>query len=266
MSILQQLRAGTELKTNLIDECSSSRSTVRRTLDQFEEYGWVNQRGGHCEALDESEQAIAAYSDLLEITQKVLNSISLLRRMGPEYADIPIEALGEAEHFVNSDSDREQLTKVTCSLSDLDVERIRGTVVVHTQMSADAFQDHFTGDTEIEIIIGTGVHREILRSQNILDFKDAIGSGKTKFSMRVHPEVESVGFGIFGTDLIIMGADKGHVHPAGIVCTDDRLIEWAEERFDRLYKESSPMLEHFRKTASNITTRANEIVHSLLDE
>jgi predicted transcriptional regulator len=270
LPLLRSFQAKPASKSELAhgDE-APSKTTVYRNFSKFEERGWVtSDQTGHFQLTDTGQRVLSSVETLLERTEIVMDRAELLYGCR-EVADIPVEALANAELYVDTPDTPHSTSGVLRKLADPNLDSMYGFCSVVSYEYADAWDPVIRSGTQIEIIVTEQVLRS-LPTEGPYTEHVRRGLNAENFGMLVEPELEylPIGLAIINDEMIMVGtpheyATGNHVHMAAGVSDDPDLVAWGKEMYDRYREHARPPGTHVIK---RLKQKVGESVSSSLPD
>jgi len=248
--VLRVLSVESVGQADLLGDDSESMSERRfeQIRHDFEDRGWVarDYEHGRYRLTAQGERLLTFYNELTRIVEQLLDKASFLQRLEAVGANFPAERLASARMVEASGSDRHAVVAASQELAKGDFEQLRGVVPINSQPTNDAYRPHIRGETDVEVIIDSAVHRTLLQPQNIQYLLDWITAENTK--LLIHPASLSFGLGIFDDQKVIIAAnDDPNDHEVAIISSDDAIVDWALDTYEAYRGEAQYPVEHFKQ-------------------
>lgn len=268
VALLQELKITPARKATLANmESLPSRTTVHRAIEGFVEKGWVTQNDeGRYGLTTVGERALTAYSRLLDDVHAAESRSEFLYCCDQTVADIPLDAVADAELIVDTPQAPDSSRGVFRELASDNPDDFRGLLSAVSTASADVGDSIIRSGTETELVIPQRVLYN-LPTEGHYTTHVKRGLEAQNFEFFVVPDVDvfPVGMALFdGETLYMSPADITRV-PDGanagtIVSSDDALVEWAEALYSR-YREQAQtpgrhILEQIWKRVSDSVSMA----------
>lgn len=216
----------------LAERLETSRSTVARSLNDFEQRDWVTHEDGVYRLTPVGERIIDELLGLVETVNAVEGLSPFLRWFPTGAFDLDITALADATVVTPSEGDpyapaRTQ-TKLLRATGDfrgifpsIDLE---GSKFVHEQIT--------NGRLEAEIVVSPSVEETITGGEFARLFREKLETGRlTVLSTDVEPPFY---LGIADDETVQIGVEDGEGFPRALLEVDDeRVLEWASGVYKR---------------------------------
>lgn len=241
---LRAVRAdGVVEQRTIADSVDASWRTVKRTLNDLEERGWVLAVDGVGEWRISALGAtvLDAYLDFVDRLEPATHLAPFLRRIPPGTLDIELDALADAEVVVSAENQpyapMDRVLEIRRNAG-----RIREVVNIVQADSASQLRERVeNGDLEAEVVLEAGVLDAIATNDEYAEeFEGALAADGVTF-YAYEGSVPYV-LGIMD-DTVLLGVTDEKGMPEAMVKSDaDEVREWAESRF-----------EAFREDAEEVT-------------
>lgn len=220
-------------------ETGVPRETLRRTLKQFEERGWVRVTGTRCEPTPLGEHVLSAFERLRAEVAAAGDVADVVEHLPADLRELGLAPFLDAE--VVEATARDPTAPVRHSAERIaEADRlllVAGGVTVETLTATrDAVRDGqefraVFGPSVVATVRSEPTMRELLREVLVRDGTEVrVATEDVDYSVGVRDGM--VGFGLVD--------DAGR--PAAYLATDDdRVVEWAKGTFDRLAADGEPL-------------------------
>jgi len=227
-------------RSELWEMAGVSESTIRRTLGEFEERGWVDRDGYQYEATQLGAFVATGMAELIErveIEQKLRDVWQLLP---DEDSGFTIDMCSEATVTVAGPEDPSRpVTRFCTLLEETDRLRITGLDVAMLDSCKTELCSGIVDGMETELINPPRV-ADYIRSNCPDLFSEALESGN--LDVRLHDALPPYGISIFDDRTAIIGYDGESVMVRVLVDTDTAdTREWAESTFTS-HRRKTPTL------------------------
>ena len=255
VSILRTLQIGVARKADLSRGSDApSRSTAHRTIHSFLERGWVTRdETAHSYSLTETgTEVLETLEDATTTVEHARHRAPFLQCFDDAIADIPLAPLADAQQITYDPAMPHRFHELLEPYARSDVTRLRLLVSVVSSSLLRLF----------DIVIQSGVPVEFIVTQRVLASLGSEGRRGERIRRRLQRENCSMGFvprfsafpfwlALFGRETVVMGPAHAGDRPlavddrsrAAVVSSDERLIEWAMNRYES-YSDRSQRLIH----------------------
>jgi predicted transcriptional regulator len=241
LQFLQSLKTGPREPHRLASAIADSpgRTTIWRTFQTFEEYGWCESCSRGYSLTERGEKVLFAYQKLLEQSEEVIAKAPFLQRLSTEYTDFPTYALADAELVFSKPASPGLVVEAALKLRDFRTRHFRIlTSVFQPTLFKTYYQSTRLGLT-VEPIVDSTVHERIAQNEDLHYLLD--NSKRDNYTLRCLEKSLTLGIGLYDDRKVAIGAynevgDGNHI--AMIVSSSDELIEWATKKYER-YREQS---------------------------
>jgi hypothetical protein len=233
-------------------EGTPTKKTVRGNFEGFEENGWVTceeqtrKRAIVARLTMDGERTARVYDELLRKMEQVIDKAPCLRDLGLECADIPLEALGEAEMEEATPESPFAVEKRVRELSNEDFQHFRG------------FQSHWNGENAKAYLsaVKEGKEFEVISPPLGLDalpttpdeMKCVVeGLRAENYQWIMHTDDLPCSLAVLDTDLMVVGprdpSTANNERTGAVFAENDDLIEWAMDMYESHRKEGKDPFE-----------------------
>jgi predicted transcriptional regulator len=254
LRLLEALREEPKTKAELATgDRTPSRATVHRTTGRFEEYDWIRPtESGQLELTDIGREAIEGFSELLESVQYAQQRAEFLYCCGDAVADIPLKGAAAAEMYEHTPVAPDRLRSVYQDLFDTELDRFRGLLSQVSLALADIGDSIIQSGTETELVITEPVLYNLPTEGHYAEHvKRGLEAQNHTLLIAYDYEDFPVALGICDGTVMIGPATAARVpgnRPAGVIVgTDEELVEWAIEEYEKYRSEASPLSRHLLK-------------------
>lgn len=236
--LLRELRERPGRGAELARRCSLPRSTVHRCLDGLAARGWVEKESGTHRLTTPGELVLSAYEELTETIRVSAEHGKVLTQLGDVGRTLPIGAISEAT-VIEATSENPYAT-IEHSIETFQSEafdRMRTIVPITSRLLNEAGRPLVKANVDIEMVIDDEVLETARES-----YPEAhqLGLDSENFTPYIHPETLTFGLTILDAERVLVGAYDGKGNPrACLDGSNDVLIEWASETYERYREESS---------------------------
>lgn len=231
VSILERLTEVVARPSELVEHAAVSRTTVHRTLSELVDRGWVRRVDGGYTATGTGALALRTYCTArtrfrtLERVEPVLSAIDapIEGELGPAWldtADVETATEGNPHRPFEWYADR---------LETIDGDRLRGVTPAMSRQFMTAHAPIVFDGTPTELVIGERAFRAVCEQYpgKLRESVDLEG-----YDLYVADGDPSMGITLYG-ERVFLGAYDGGQLLAVVDSADDRLREWAADRYRR---------------------------------
>jgi DNA-binding transcriptional ArsR family regulator len=211
----------------LVDAAATSRRSVQRTLSELTDRGWARKEHGRY-------RLTTVGSLIFDIHERYTERLDLVGRHESLFRHLPEEHLPEPEWLRGAESSyatAERSQRPTCEYIEWAGERscdtLRCLAPGHSSLVADAHGELLDGGTDVVQVVEAPSNGD----QCPIADRDA-------FELCVHPDRIEFGLTLAGRCGAIRAYDERTRLCAFVRSTDERLLSWLEERFERYRRES----------------------------
>ncbi|EMA41996.1 transcriptional regulator FilR1 domain-containing protein [Halococcus hamelinensis] len=227
------------------DDSYPSRSTINRTLEDFEAFGWITPRPNS--TLTKAGRAVYdAYTELDRVVNIVVDKLVYLRHVDPSKVDIPIDLIDDAR-VVRSRPNRPQRADAHMR------ERINegfGHAKVFASYYSEAevtpMFDQVEQGSSWEAVTPLPSHAPLPDSPpEIKHFRMGLGSERVEWT--IYPDDLPIDMILFDSDRVLLGTDvelETTRTDAILDSTNPSLIEWSHDLYDEHKKRASTPLDY----------------------
>ena len=237
---LVALTARPRSRSELWEMAGVSASTIRRTLREFEDRGWIRRNDYRYEATQLGAFVATAVADLLERLETERQLREVWEWLPGQDSGFSIEMCVDSEVSVaTADDPYRPVNRFTSLFRDADEFRFVGIDVALLEPCKDELCGHIIDGLQAEFINRPGVVTYI-RSTNPEQFSDALESGN--LSVQLHDDLPAYGVGLFPDRVAVAGYDPDSVTVRVLVDTAEPAArEWAESVYER-YRRTTPTI------------------------
>jgi len=232
VAVLRELAASPRRPCELRERTDSSRTAIHRALSGFEEYGWVQKRDDRYTLTAAGRHVAEQYEDLARaVTQG--EQFSEFLAAFPLADDLP--ALFDGDVCVSTPIEPQAAETFFFDRLPADAERLRGFSPVLTQRMVDSFEPTVEAGTTVELVYDEPFARHFRERH-----PETVEVAVERENVTIHVVSESIDFGLVLVDgEVFLKAYGPHGDlSACLHSTDERLLDWATDRFDRLADDS----------------------------
>lgn len=218
-------------RSELVEETGVSSSTIRRTIGEFEDRGWVRKTGYQYEATQLGAFVATAMADLLERVETERKLRDVWEWLPGQESDFTIDMCADAVVTVaDADDPYRPVNRFRSLLEGTDSFRFTGFDVALLEPCKDDLCERILEGMEAELINPPRVATYI-RSNCPELFSEALESGN--LSVRLHDDLPTYGVGLFDDRIAISAYDPDSVTVRVLIDTDDpEAREWARSIYD----------------------------------
>lgn len=237
---LVALAARPRSRSELWEMAGVSKSTIRRTLTEFEERNWIRKEGYKHEATQLGAYVASAMVDVVERVETEQKLRDVWDWLPGEESGFTIEMCSEAVVTVaDADNPYRPVNRFTSLLRETDQFRFAGFDVAMLEPCKDELCEQIIDGMHAELINPPRV-AEYIRSTCPELFSETLQSGE--LTIRLHDELPSYGVSLFDDRIAISGYDLDGVTVRVLVDTDaPDAREWAESIYTT-YRRETPTI------------------------
>jgi predicted transcriptional regulator len=227
-------------RSELWEMAGVSSSTIRRTLNEFEDRNWVRRNGYQYEATQLGAYIASAMAELIDRFETERKLRDVWQWLPVEENEFTIELCADATVTVaDTDDPYRPVTRFLTLLHETARLRFVGFDVVLLEPCKDELCKRITEGMRTEIINPPRVAKYI-RSTCPELFSEALESGN--LDVRLHDDLPPYGIGILDHRIVIGGYDPDSMTVRVLVETDaPEAREWAESTYAS-YRRKTPIL------------------------
>lgn len=237
---LVALTARPRSRSELWEMAGVSSSTIRRTLSEFEERGWIRKEEYKYEATQTGAFLGSAMVDLIDRveTEQLLRDV--WEWLPDEESGFTLEMCTDATvTLAEADDPYGPVNRFTELLEDSDEIRFVGLDVAMFEPCKDALCGRILDGMQAEIINPPRVARYV-RETCADEFSEALETGR--LTVRLHDDLPSYGVCILDDRIAVTAYDPDSLSVRALVDTDGTdPTEWAESVY-RSYRRETPLL------------------------
>ncbi len=232
-------------RSELVEETGVSSSTIRRTIGEFEDRGWVTKTDYQYEATQLGGFVASAMADLLEQVETERKLRDVWQWLPGDEDGFSIEMCSDAVVTVaDADDPYRPVNRFLSLLQETDRFRFTGFDVALLEPCKDDLCRQIVDGMDTELINPPRVANYV-RSNCPELFSEALDSGNLTF--RLHDDLPSYGVGILDRRIVVSAYDPDSVTVRVLIDTDDpEARDWAESTY-----------ESHRRTTPTIPLEAN---------
>lgn len=232
VAVLRELAESPRRPCELRERTDSSRTAIHRALSGFEEYGWVRKQSDRYALTAAGQHVAEQYEDLATaVTQG--EQFSEFLAAFPLADDLP--AVFDGDVCVSTAIEPQAPETFFFDRLPANAERLRGFSPVLTQRMIDSFEPTVEAGTSVELVYDEPFARHLQETH-----PEMIELAVERETVTIHVVSESIDFGLVLVDGEVFLKAYGQ-HGDLVAClhsTDEELLEWATDRFDRLSADS----------------------------
>ncbi|MXR20384.1 helix-turn-helix transcriptional regulator [Halobacterium bonnevillei] len=234
---LVALTARPRSRSELWEMAGVSKSTIRRTLTEFEERGWIRKEGYKYEATQLGSYVASAMLDVVERVETEQELRNVWDWLPGEDNDFTIEMCSEAVVTVaDADDPYRPVNRFVSLVEQTDRFRFVGLDVAMLEPCKEELCQQIIDGMHAECINPPRV-AEYIRSTCPELFSEALASGN--LTIHLHDDLPSYGVSILDQRVAISGYDPDSVTVRVLVDTDSPdAREWAESTYDTYRRET----------------------------
>jgi len=231
--MLLSLAGGPQTPSELAAATDASRKTARRALGTFEEYGWVRRLGRQYE--------MTRLGDLVaERVQSLLGAVELTRTLRPiastlpESFDVDLGGLEDVRVTVPEVADTVAPARRMVEVLD-DADEISVAAFAVAPGAVEATRDSERAD----LVLTPAAIEFILDDPTMLSHLEGILAAG--WSVRRYDGELAYNL-VIADEAVMLGLVDDSDAPSGLVeSTDEAVLDWASERFERLRRQADPL-------------------------
>lgn len=235
--------AGTIEERELREQYDAARTTVTRTLDGFEDRGWVTRNAGACTLTAYGDAVAATVADAVTDVDTATSLAPFLRRVPATAFDLDPTTLAGAEVTVaEPGSPYAPVEEVTTLRQQSSTVRELSSIVARD--SAEQVHDRaVAGDASFEIVLQADVVDQIQASDTYREqFERTVEQAAV--DVRVYAG-EFPFLIVLLDDVVALGVSNEEEMPAALVVSDAAAARsWAERRYQTYYDDARPYTDH----------------------
>lgn len=213
-----------------------SRSTIGRTLREFEDRGWIRRAGNQYEATQLGGFVAGGVRDLTDrlATERELRDV--WQWLPPEESGFTVDMCAEAEVTVaDADDPYRPVKRFVEVLGETERFRFAGFDVAFLEPCKEELCRQIVGGMDTEIVTPPRV-AEYIRSTYPELFSEALDSGN--LTVRLHDDLPPYGVSLFDDRVAVIGYDPESLTVRVLMDTDAPATrEWAESAYESCRRE-----------------------------
>ncbi|MFT4884674.1 MAG: putative transcriptional regulator [Natronomonas sp.] len=236
----QLLEEGAATQRDLRVELDTSRSTVTRALNAFQDRGWVRNQEDAYRLTPVGQQVIEATRRFAETVEAAEGLAPFLRWFPTEEFDLDITSLSTATVVTPTDGDPYTPARTQTELL-READRFRGLFPSIDLEGSKLVHDQITsGALEAEIIVSPSVEETITAGKFVPLFREKLETGR----LTVLGGDSDIPFylGIADGETVQIGVEDDEGFPRALLeATDERVREWAERVYEDYRDRATPL-------------------------
>lgn len=214
-----------------------SRSTIRRTLSEFEARGWIRKEGYKYEANPLGAHVASAMVDVVERVETEQQLRDVWEWLPGEDSGFTVEMCADAVVTVaDADDPYRPVNRFVSLLGESDRFRFAGFDVAMLEPCKDELCDRIVDGMHAELINPPRV-AEYIRANCPELFSETLESGD--LTIRLHDELPPYGVSLLDDRVAVCGYDPDAVTVRVLVDTDaEDAREWAESFYDSYHRQT----------------------------
>lgn len=235
---LVALTARPRSRSELWEMAGVSSSTIRRTLTEYEERGWITKHDYKYEATELGDFIASAAMDLIERVETEQQIRDVWHLLPGEENGFSVEMCTDATVTVaDAENPYRPLDRFRSLIKETDRVRFVRCDVALIEPCLEEFRNQALEGTEIQFIDSAAVVRRA-RASGPDAFADALDSGNVE--IWVHDDLPSYGVGLLDDRTVVTGYDAESGTVRVLVDTDSEAAkQWAESIY-RTYRRQTP--------------------------
>jgi predicted transcriptional regulator len=238
VSVLRELAEAPCRPCELRERTAASRTAIHRTLSGFEEYGWVRKQ-------EERYSLTAAGRHVSEQYEDLATAVAHGRRFSeflatfPPADDLPFPFDGDI--CVSTPTEPQAAETFFFERLPRDTDRFRGFSPVLTQRMVDSFEPTIEAGTTVELVYDESFAQCVRESYpEMVDL--AVESRNVRID--VVPESIESGLALVDDEVFLKAYGPRGDLRACLESSDEQLLNWAEDWFDRMSADSIPLARY----------------------
>ena len=217
-------------RSELWEMTGVSSSTIRRTLSEFEERGWIRRDGYQYETTPLGAFVATAVAELIERVETERKLRDVWHLLPEEESGFSVEMCADAVVTVaDADDPYRPVNRFVSLLRETDEFRFTGLDVALLEPCKEEFCERIVDGAVAEIVNPPRVANYVRTTCPEL-FSDALASGN--LTVRLHDDLPTYGVCIFDDRVAVSAYDPDGVAVRVLVDTDDpEAREWAESTY-----------------------------------
>lgn len=238
VAILRELAEAPRRPSQLREATAASRTAIHRALSGFEEYGWVRKQ-------DERYSLTAAGRHVAEQYEELASAVAQTDEFSEFFASFPLAdelpVRFDGDVCVSTPIEPQAAESFFFDRLPAGADRFRGFSPVLTQRMVDSFEPTVEAGTSVELVYDEPFARHIQE-----DYPEMVDLAVDSENVTIHVVPESIDFGLaLVDDEVFLKAygEHGDLY-ACLHSTDEQLLEWGSDWFDRLATDSVGLAQY----------------------
>lgn len=223
-------------RDDLLAMTGVSRSTIRRTLREFEKRSWIRRDGGQFEATRLGAFVAAGMQDLVDRLETERTVREVWEWLPPADSGFTVEMCADATVTVaDADDPYRPVKRFLSLLRETDRFRFVGFDVAFLEPCKDELCAEIIAGMDTEIVTPPRVAQYIRRTNPEL-FSRTLDSGN--LTVRLHDDLPTYGVSVFEERVAVTGYDPDSLSVRALIDTDEPAArEWAEGVYESYSRE-----------------------------
>lgn len=237
VQLLEHLLEAERSRAEVNDSVDASRSTVSRTLSEFEERGWVERQNGTYRLSAVGEIIGTEFLALVDSIQQTEDLSAFLSRFPYREYELNLAALREAEVTVATETEPHAPIRQHAQ-SVREASRYRALLPgIIMQGKEDIHSRVVNGQLDIEFVVPPRVAETMTDAEFVDTFREQVASGH--LSVHVAEATPAFFLGLLDDDLVQIGVSDADGLPRAMLETDHEPVRaWAETVYERHRKDA----------------------------
>jgi predicted transcriptional regulator len=238
IAVLRELSEAPCRPCELREQTAASRTAIHRALSGFEEYGWVRKQ-------EERYSLTAAGRHVFEQYEELATAVAQGDRFSEFFTAFPLAddlpVLFDGDVCVSTPIEPQAAETFFFDRLPADADRLRGFSPVLTQRMVDSFEPTVESGTTVELVYDKPFARHIQET-----YPEMIELAVESENVTIHVVGESIEFGLALVDgevFLKAYGSHGDLY-ACLHSTDEQLLDWANDWFDRISTDSVPLARY----------------------
>ena len=240
VTALEALAERPRSRYELLELTGVSRSTIGRTLREFEDRRWIGRDGHRYETTQLGAFVAEAMTEFIERLDTERKLRDVWQYLPVESSELGVEMISDAVVTVaEADDPYAPVNRFVSLLEETDRFRFVGSELALVEPCRDEFCQHIVDGMETEIIDPPDVSRYILSTYRG-HCAEPIASGN--LSVLLHDDVPEYALTLLDDRIVISGRDPESGTVRVLIDTDSAAVrEWAESIYESHRRESRPL-------------------------
>lgn len=262
LEILRELSKRPAWKSELSNSGASRSSTaVGRSLRTFESHKIVvRNNSGKYQLTPHGREVLDAFETLIDVAEQAIEKEAFFKQFGKIGSDFPSEALTSAELVTVTDPNPYAVLGRAVELvenREESISRVRGLTPVFTPYVSRLFEDAISDTASIRVVLSETALEGARQPRNLESFTRRLI--RSRIGLRLYPERVSYGIGLFDDQLLLVGYDDPEENEVAVITDDERLVEWAESRFQQYWAGANLPSEDFKQSMERLVNKQTSI-------